>query len=293
MAVKKIRKDKFSFLNFLGLTLAGIVNAIGAILFLYPLKIYDSGISGLSMLLDQVTPSWLTVSIFLIIFNVPIFLFGLKKQGIVFTVYAIYSVAIYSLVAFLFQKVIFDLSTGESPIAGSELILCAVFGGIVSGIGSGLAIKFGGGMDGIDILSVIFSKKLGLSIGNFILIFNVLLYIAAGIVLQSWVLPLYSIIAYFCGSKTIDYITEGFSRSITAAIITNKADKVSKALSDSFGQSGTIVNAIGGYTKTKKHIIYFNVNHFQINKLKEVVHTADPTSYITLQDVSDIIKAHK
>ena len=84
-------------LNLLMLTVAGIVNAFGITLFLTPVKLYDSGISGTSMLLDQITPEYLTLSIFLLILNIPLFLFGLKKQGKLFTFYAIYTVSIYSL----------------------------------------------------------------------------------------------------------------------------------------------------------------------------------------------------
>lgn len=295
-----IQKDKFSVVNFIGLLVAGIVNAVGAILLLFPVSIYDSGMSGLSMLLDQVTPNFLTVSMFLIVLDFPIFFYGLKKQGVVFTVYSLFAVAIYSITAFVFTKFVLPNASG-SPIAGSELILCAVFGGIVSGIGSGLTIKFGGAMDGLDVLAVLFHKKLNLSIGNFTLIFNTLLYIVAGLlnafVLKGaefgWILPLYSIIAYFCGSKTIDFITEGINRSKCALIITNKAQEISEALSKNFDGSGTIVDAIGGYSKSQKQMIYFNVNHFELNKLKRIVYSIDETAYITLQDVSDIIKARK
>lgn len=294
-----IQKDKFSIVNFIGLIIAGVVNAVGAILFLFPVSIYDSGMSGLSMLLDQVTPSFLTVSIFLIILDFPIFLYGLKKQGVVFTVYSLFAVAVYSLTAFLFTKFILVNSVG-SPIGGTELILCAVFGGIVSGIGTGLTIRFGGAMDGLDVLAVLFHKKVNLSIGNFTLIFNTLLYIVAGIlnafVLKSdlgWVLPLYSIIAYFCGSKTIDFIIEGLNKHKCALIITDNAATISEELSKNFDGSGTIVDAIGGYSKSQKQIIYFNVNRFEINKLKRIVYSIDKQAYVTLQDVSDIIKARK
>lgn len=137
------------------------------------------------------------------------------------------------------------------------MILCAVFGGVLSGIGSGLTIRFGGALDGTEVLSVIFAKKIGISIGTFVMIFNAFLYIIYGIVFQSWELPLYSFITYFVGSKTVDYVVEGFDRSKCAMIVTTKASDVSKALSENFQSSGTIVNAIGGYTKKEKQIIYF------------------------------------
>ena len=287
-------KTKFKELkpiNFLYLTIAGIINAFGVTLFLFPVKLYDSGISGTSMLLDQITPAFLTLPMFLVVLNIPIFIFGLKRQGLAFTIYSIFTVIIYSLMSYLIMYVLpIDVSI-ISPLAGSDLLLCAIFGGVISGVGSGLTIRFGGAIDGIDILSVVFAKKIGISIGTFVMIFNTILYIICGIAINSWILPLYSIVTYFVGSKTINFIVEGFNRSKCAMIVTTKAKEVSEAISNQFGASGTIVNAIGGFSKEEKNIIYFIINHFQINKLKQIVHDIDDKAFISLQDVSDIIKA--
>ena len=278
-------------LNFLFSTLAGIINACGVVLFLFPVKLYDSGISGLSMLLDQVTPPFLVLSLFLLVLNLPIFLFGLKKQGVAFTVYSLYTIGVYSLTSFLIMHVLPIDVNFVSPLAGTDLLLCAVFGGLISGVGSGLTIRFGGAIDGIDVLSVVFAKKIGISIGTFVMIFNAMLYVICGIVIQSWILPLYSIVTYFVGSKTVDFIVEGLNKSVCAMIVTNKARDISQALSDSFKSGGTIVDAVGGYSKERKQILYFVVNRFQIARLKKVVSETDPEAFISLQDVSGIVKS--
>lgn len=291
MRGKKKTNGTLKLSNFLALILAGTINAFGVVLFLFPVRLYDSGVSGLSMLLDQVTPPHLTLPIFLLVINIPIFLFGAKKQGLSFTVYSAFAVAVYSLMSFLITDVLpIDVSF-VSPLAGSDLLLCAIFGGVISGVGSGLTIRFGGAIDGIDVLSVIFAKKLGISLGTFVMLFNTVLYVVCGLVVESWILPLYSIVTYFVGSKTVDFVVEGINRSKCAMIVTTKSDEISDALAKNFQASGTIVDAIGGYSKSEKEIIYFVVNHFQINKLKTIVHTIDPTAYITLQEVSDIIHA--
>ena len=276
--------------NMVMLTLAGIISAIGVTFFLAPVKLYDSGISGTSMLLDQVTPEHFELSLFLILLNVPIFIFGLKRQGWAFTVFSVYAISVYSFMAYLIMDVLpIDVSF-VSPLAGSDLLLCAIFGGVISGVGSGLTIRSGGAIDGIEVLSIIFAKKLGISIGNFVMIFNTLLYITCGIVIDSWILPLYSIVTYFAGSKTVDFIVEGFDRSKCAMIVTTKADAISESLAQNFQASGTIVSAIGGYTRSSKQILYFIVNHFQINKLKRIVLEIDESAFISLQEVSDIIR---
>lgn len=177
-----------------------------------------------------------------------------------------------------------------SPLAGTDLLLCAVFGGVISGVGSGLTIRFGGAIDGVDVLSVIFAKRIGISIGTFVMVFNILLYIVCGIAIKSWILPLYSIVTYFIGSRTVDYIVESFDRSICAMIVTNQAEAISAALSEAFKASGTIVKATGGYSKDEKQIIFFIVNHFQINKMKNIVKNIDNMAFISLQNVADIVR---
>ena len=163
--MKKLKLlEKFSPFNFLMLLVAGVINAIGVTLFIAPVQLYDSGISGTSILLGQLTPEWLSLSFFLIVLNIPLLLFGLKRQGVVFSVYAIFTVCIYSLSAWMITDVLpIDVSIA-SPLAGTDLFLCALFGGLISGIGSGLAIRYGGAMDGIEVVAVVFAKKLGISV---------------------------------------------------------------------------------------------------------------------------------
>lgn len=118
-----ITKNSLKIKNLLMLTLAGIINAFGVTLFLAPVKLYDSGISGTSMLLAQLTPEFLSLSFFLLLLNIPLFLYGLKRQGRLFTIYAIYTVFIYSVSAWLITDVLpIDVSIA-SPLAGTDLLL--------------------------------------------------------------------------------------------------------------------------------------------------------------------------
>lgn len=283
--------DSLHPLNFLMLLLAGVINAFGVTLFLFPVKLYDSGISGLSMLLDQLTPPSLTLSVFLVVINTPIFVFGARRQGLAFTVYSLFTIAVYSAMSYLIMNVLpIDVSF-VSPLAGSDLLLCAIFGGMISGVGSGLTIRYGGAIDGVDVLSVAFAKRLGISLGTFVLIFNCILYIICGFVIQSWILPLYSIVTYYVGSRTIDFVVEGFNHSICAMIVTTEAPRVTEELNKYFPNSGTVVNGFGGYSKTDKQIIFFVLNQFQMHKLKTIVKAIDPRAYIALQEVADIVES--
>ncbi len=279
---------KLRVTNFLMLTVAGLVNAFGVTVFLMPVKLYDSGISGTSMLLDQLTPDFLTLSVFLVIMNVPLFLFGLKKQGLNFTVYAIYSVCVYSVCAWLITDVLpIDVSIA-SPLAGTDLLLCALFGGVISGVGSGMAIRFGGAMDGIEVMAVIFAKRLGITVGTFVMIYNVILYVICGLMLKSWVLPLYSIVTYAAALKTVDFIVEGMDRAKCAIIITEAPDEICRALSEAFGSGMTQLEAKGGYSNRDKSMIYFVVNRYQVTRMRDIVHDIDHNAYITISEVADV-----
>ena len=283
-----MQKLPLRFTNIFMLTVAGIINAFGITIFLMPVNLYDSGISGTSMLLDQLTPEALTLSIFLMVLNIPLFLFGLKKQGWQFTIYAIYAVCIYSICAWLITDVLpIDVSMA-SPLAGTDLLLCALFGGVISGIGSGIAIRYGGAMDGIEVMAVIFAKRFGISVGTFVMIYNVLLYILCGIVLNSWILPLYSIVTYAAALKTIDFIVDGIDRAKCAIIITEHPKEICGKLCEVFGSGVTYLNANGGYSNKEKSMIYFVVNRYQVVRMKELVHEIDPFAYITISEVADV-----
>ena len=284
------RLKRIKLVNILMLTVAGIINSIGVTIFLSPVKLYDSGISGTSMLLSQITP--LSLSLWLVLLNVPLFLYGLKKQGKLFTLYAIYTVAVYSLCSWLIIDVLPVDVSFASPIAKSDLLLCALFGGMISGVGSGLAIRFDGAMDGVEVMAVIFAKKLGVSVGTFVMIFNVVLYVVCGVMLESWILPLYSIVTYMAALKTVDFIVDGFDRSKCAIIITVKPDELCQVLSSAFESGMTRIQAQGGYSKQEKTMIYFIVNRFEVTKMREIVHDVDPSAFITITEVADVFSAN-
>ena len=285
--MKRIRKT-----NLLMLTLAGIVNSFGVTVFLTPVKLYDSGISGTSMLLEQVTPEFFSLSLFLLILNIPLFLFGLRKQGKLFTAYSIYTVSIYSVSAWLITDVLpIDVSMA-SPLAGTDLLLCALFGGMISGVGSGIAIRFGGAMDGIEVMAVIFAKRLGVTVGTFVMVYNVTLYVICGIVLNSWILPLYSIVTYAAALKTVDFIVEGIDREKGAMIITEHAEEICKTLSEEFGSGLTQLHGKGGYSGREKTVVYFVVNRYQVTKMRLIIHEIDPKAYITITEVADVFSGN-
>lgn len=281
---------QLSWRNFAQLFLAGCINAFGVTVFLAPVRLYDSGISGTAILLSQLTP--LPLSAFLLLLNVPLFLFGLKKQGVVFTVYSLFAVTVYAWGSWMITDVLPIDVAMASPLAGEDLLLCALFGGVISGIGSGLTIRSGGAIDGMDVLAVTFAKGLNITVGTFVMIYNVALYILCGVVLGSWILPLYSIVTYAAGLKTIDFIAEGIDRSKAVMIITDHPEEINAALLQAFSCGTTRIAAVGGYSNSEKTLIYFVVNRFQISRVRSMVRGLDPKAFVTITDVADVFKAN-
>ncbi len=304
--MKKFPHLHFKVKNFIMLFVAGVINAVGVTLLLLPAGFYDSGISGVAMIINNVTPSYIQLWIPLVVLNLPVFLFGMKKQGVEFTVYSLFAIAVYSVMSVMFQNVnlIKPIATmiadKTSPIGGKDRIICAVFGGLLSGVGSGMAIRFGGTMDGMETLAVMFAKRLNLSVGNFVLIFNVFLYIVIGELAYLGCIPgagsadfflpaLYSMAAYFVASKAVDFISTGLDQAKGALIITSKYNEVCHALSDEFGRGLTVIDAKGYYSQSDKQVIYCVINRFQVAKLREVVSKVDNVAFVTLMDITDVI----
>ncbi len=291
-AVKKSLKTHFAGFspkNMLLLFFAGVVNAIGVTIFIAPVDLYDSGISGTSILLGQITPEAFSLSFFLLVLNIPLLLFGLKRQGALFSLYAIFAVSVYSATAWLITNVLPIDVEFASPLAGTDLFLCAIFGGMISGIGSGMAIRFGGAMDGMEVMAVTFAKRLGITVGTFMMIYNVLLYIICGMIMKSWILPLYSIVTYASSSKTVDFIVDGLDTAKSAMIITSRPEEIGREVSNRFEIGITVLPARGFYSGEEKTALYAVVNQFQIPRLKSTVYAIDPNAYMTITTVSDLL----
>ncbi|MDD6204693.1 MAG: YitT family protein [Firmicutes bacterium] len=280
---------KLRIKNFIVLTLAGIINAVGVTLFLAPVNLFDSGISGTAFLLDMITPPYLVLGMFLVVLNIPLFIIGFKKLGLEFIVYSIYAIIIYSAFALLLRNILpIDFSQG-SPFTGNDLLLSALFGGMLSGVGSGLVIKSGGAIDGVEAMSVLFAKKLGLSVGGFIMIYNVILYTVSAFVFGSWHIPLYSVVAYAVGVKVIDFVVEGVDMAKSVFIITARDSALPGILSERLHIGVTVMEAKGAYTEESRILVYCVVNKFEIQKIKNIIKEEDPSAFMSIGEINETV----
>lgn len=282
------------WLDYIYLTIAGLINSVGVTMFLYPSDLLDGGLSGLSILLGKVTP--ISMSVFLIVLNLPFFVFGFKRMGARFVMRSLYAILVYSLFSLLWQSLP-NLDLTVSPIAfrvvegvkENDPLLCCVFGGLLSGIGSGLTIRLGGALDGVEVMAVSFAKYLGMTVGSFVMVYNAIMYCVAGLIFGNWAVALYSVIAYAVGLKAVDFVVEGLDKAKSATIVTEKGDEMARELSEALGRGITIMDGKGFYSGQARKVVLCVVNRFQIGKLKNIVHKIDQGAFVTISEVSDTL----
>lgn len=280
--------QKLKPFNFLALVIAGVINATGVVLLLAPSGILDSGFSGTAIFLSQITvlPLWS----YILILNIPFFIFGFKKLGLPFIVYSIVAICSYSLMSFLYESVfqINQLIYNIINKSDGYMILCAVFGGLISGIGSGLTIRFGGAIDGVEVMAVIFAKRLNISVGQFVMAYNIVLYAVAAIVCQELAVALYSVITYAVGLKAVDFVVEGFDKGKACYIITDKQKQMAQEISENLGRGITLMDTKGYHSGQNKVMIYCVVNRFEVSKLKKIIYFVDPSAFVSIYEVSEV-----
>ena len=279
MPERKLTKKElfFSILNKLFfLTVGPFIAAFALEVFLVPNNIIDGGIVGISIIVSYLTKINLGLLIFVI--NIPFFLLAFNKIGKKFVLQTFYAIGMLSLALNIF-------TTHHLPTT-DDLLLCTVFGGIILGTGVGLVLKNEGSLDGTEIMSLVLSKKFGFSVGEWIMLFNVFIYGAAGIVF-GWNRAMYAVLTYFIAFRIIDVVLEGLNSAKSIEVISDKAEEIGQELIEKLDISVTYLHGVGGYSGTQKTIIYCVVSRLELAKMKEIIKNIDTNAFITIVDVHE------
>ncbi len=280
MSMAKTHK-KLSFADlvkkFVFITVGAVLMAVALEVFLVPNEIIDGGITGISIVFSKVTT--FPLGIFLFIINLPFLFLGYKQIGKTFAFSTLYGIAVMSVTTQLLHHV--------SPFT-NEKILAVLFGGLILGLGVGLVIRFGGSLDGTEIVAILLSKRLRMPVGQIIMIMNVFIFIVAGFVF-GWDSAMYSIFTYYMASKVMDIVVEGLNESKSVTIISNEYEEISQTIQDRLGRSTTFMYARGGYSKEDTQVIYCVVTRLELAKLKALVQEIDPKAFIAIEHVSDVL----
>ncbi len=270
--LKQWFKDAFFIL--LGIFFA----AFGLESFLLPNKFIDGGATGISLLIAEVADVPLYLLILLV--NVPFVMLGYKVIGKLFAVKT--ALAILGLALVLF--------TVDFPEITQDKLLVAVFGGFFLGAGIGLSVRGGSVLDGTEVLAIYLSRKLGTTIGDIIILINVLVFLAAAYLL-SIETALYSMLTYLAASKTLDFVIEGIEEYTGVTIISNKNEEIRSMIINKLGRGLTIYKAKGGYGRSGEHneydVIFTVITRLEIRRLNIEITKIDPKAFVVMSKIND------
>ncbi len=265
-----------SFLITLGIFSAGF----GLKGFLIPNNFIDGGAMGISLLIHQKTN--ISLSLLIILINLPFLLMGWHNIGKAFSIKSILAISLLAVVvAFV-----------PYPTITNDKLLIAIFGGFFLGAGIGLSIRGGAVIDGIEIMAIFLNRKRkSLSVGDFILIFNLVIFLAASYLLSIEV-ALYSILIYLSASKTIDFILEGVEEFTGVTIVSPHNIEIAEMIKHTMGRGLTIYSGKRGYGKSgdslhSTEIIFTVISRLEVNKLTTEVEKIDPNAFIVTQSLKD------
>lgn len=259
------------------LFLGSILAAIGLEIFLIPNNIIDGGIVGISIISSYL--SKIPLSVFIIVLNLPFLFLGYKQIGKTFVYSSLFSIVSLSAWVQVFHPI---------PGLTDDVLLATVFGGIILGIGVGIIIRYGGSLDGTEMVAIIVNKKTPFSVGEIVMFFNIFILSSAGLVF-GWERAMYSLIAYFIAYKVIDITIEGLDEAKAAFIISEKADEIAEAITARLGRGVTYIDGKGGFLKSDKKILYSVVTRIEVAKLKSIIYDKDENAFVTINDVSDVM----
>ena len=245
--------------------------AISLNFFLINANVYASGFAGAAQLASSVIEDYLGISIstgiLLFIFNIPVFILGWFKVGRGFTIYSIVSV----IFATLFMEILPVLTVSD------DIILNAVFGGVIAGVGVGLSLKLGASTGGMDIVAMVLSRLQDKPIGTYFLILNGVIIVLAGIVYEPEN-ALYTMLTLYVTTAVIDMIHTRHEK-VTAMIVTRKADELQQAIHQKMVRGITILPAKGAYSKEDKSMMYLVITRYELYDLETIIKEIDPHAF--------------
>lgn len=266
--------------KFFIVVVGALLNAVAMNFFLIPANVYASGFTGIAQLLSSIlgefTPFQLSTGILLFILNVPVIILGWKKVGRSFTIYSFFSV----LLSTVFLEIL--------PIThvSQDILLNAVFGGVIAAVGVGLTLKWGASTGGMDIVAMILSRTNDRPVGTYFFTLNSLIIITAGFI-YGWEKALYTLVQLYASTRVIDAIHTRHEK-LTAMIVTKKAKDLRNAIHSRLERGITMVPAKGGYTEEEKDMMFIVVTRYELFDLKRVIHDVDPQAFTNIVETSGI-----
>ncbi|MHA6532810.1 YitT family protein [Paenibacillus sp. BAC0078] len=258
------------------IVLGAAMMSVALEIFLVPNKLIDGGITGISIMFSHIFN--IPLGILLTLLNIPFLVIGYKQIGKTFALSTLFAVVLMSIGTQLLHPV--------APLTG-EPLLAAVFGGVILGVGVGLVVRYGGSLDGTEIVAILIAKKLPFSVGEVVMFFNVFILTGAGFVF-GWNNAMFSLIAYYIAFKMIDITLEGLDQSKSVWIISDKYRDIGEALTERLGRGVTYLDGEGGFSGENKKVIFVVITRLEEAKLKSIVEDWDSDAFIAIGNIHDV-----
>jgi uncharacterized membrane-anchored protein YitT (DUF2179 family) len=258
---------------------ASFISSVGLNMFIIPHKMLSGGVSGVSLILQYFTG--IQAGLFIIIFNIPLFILSIKELDKEFTLLTI--------VGTVCQSIFLILTRNASQIFYSEdLLLSCIYGGVLNGIAIGIVFSNYGSLGGTDIISMILRRRYSLEIGKISFGIN-LVIVSIGAIFFGIERALYTLVSMYIISAVLDKVINGFDRKKMLLIVTDKEQHIVDKIHQELNRSSTLLYGIGTYTKKEKKLVYCVVSLSQIPKAKAIVEAADPYAFMSIIDTSEIL----
>ncbi|SFG36735.1 YitT family protein [Sporolactobacillus nakayamae] len=261
---------------------AAFLCALSMNLFLVPAHVYAAGINGAAQLISDLLLDGmhvhLSISLLILALNLPIAVLGWYKVGKSFTLFSFVTVVLTSL--FLTILPVHPLS--------SDILLNSIFGGMISAIGVGIALKYGISTGGLDIIAIFLTRRnRNASSGRYFLILNGIIIIIAGAVYE-WQYALYTLISRFVNSYVIDMIHTKYQK-LTVITVTDQTERLIDAIQDQFDRGMTVIPSYGGFTGMKKSTLMVVISHYELYKMERLIKAMDPNAFTNILETNKII----
>lgn len=271
-------KTKRIIFDYLGITAGSAITAFGLVLFLIPNKIAAGGISGLATIIFYL--SGIPVGIMMLIINVPLFIVAVRVLGRSFGARTLYGMISLSIFIDIFRPV-FKALTGD-------LLLAAIWGGLVGGVGLGIVFNFRGTTGGTDLVARLINHYTGLTVGQSLLLADGLVVFMAGLFFNVEV-ALYAALTIFINSKTIDIVQEGMGLTKAAFIISSHSGNIREEIISGLNRGVTVLQGYGGYTGEEKDVLLCIISRSEVTRLKRMVHEIDRNSFVIITNVHEVL----
>lgn len=276
---------RFIWQTFLPIAIGTAIYAFGLIYFILPNQLMEGGVAGITILLYHAAHIHPSISTLLL--NIPVFIIGWKPLGRKQMALSIYGVLSLTFFLWLFEYAV-KMQWLKPFQTTNDFILATLYAGVTIGIGLGIVFRFGGTTGGVDILARIANRKLGISMGQFILILDIFIIGFALFYIPKEKI-LYTLVAVFIYTKVVDFIQEGVYTAKAFTIISEYPDQIADAITKEMGRGVTLIPVIGAYSRKPKQMVYCVVTRAEIRRFKMIVKNIDSHAFIIVNDVHDVL----